>query len=84
MAKECEDTDVDPKLIILVVSGVHEKLATGRYFCLQPGIWLSSKEERKELEKKINSRCHSHPLCPSCWKQGRTVSEKIMMRVEKS
>lgn len=38
MAKEHEDTDVDPKLVILAVSGVHEKLASGRCFFSQPGI----------------------------------------------
>lgn len=37
MAKEHEDTDVDPKLVNLAVSGMHEKVATGRCFFSQPG-----------------------------------------------
>lgn len=84
MAKEHEDTDVDPKLLNLAVSGVHAKVATGRCFFSQPGTWMPSKEEWKELEKGMNSRCHIHPFFPSCWKQGRIAGEKIMMRVEKS
>lgn len=32
MAKELEDADVDPKLVILIVSRVQEELATGRFF----------------------------------------------------
>lgn len=32
MPKEHENTDTDPKHATLAVSGVHEKLATGRCF----------------------------------------------------
>lgn len=38
MPKEHENTNVDPKHATLAVSGVHEKLATGRCFFSQPGI----------------------------------------------
>lgn len=38
MAKEHEDADIDPKLVILSVSEVHEKVTTGRCFFSQSGI----------------------------------------------
>lgn len=48
MAEKHEDTYVDPKLVILSVSGVHEKLGTGSFFFFFTAWYLNVIQEGKE------------------------------------
>lgn len=45
MAKEHEDADIDPKLVVLAVFEVHEKVATGRCFFFT--VWHLSVIQRE-------------------------------------